>query len=246
MKEQLDFLVKLQEADDDIDALRKNLERIPAIIEKLRRSYLEKEKAVEDLKANIEESSRERRSAERELEAHESKITELKEKQFMVKTNKEYQAFVHQIEKAEVLKGDIEDKILTLLEKGAAVDKEIESEEERLKQEKEVMISEEKRLLSEQADLEEKISKEEKEKAGIVNNISEENLKTYSRLREFWNGKAVTAAIGGICQGCHMSLPPQKFQDVKKNEKIETCNQCKRILYYMELKVEEPAAGKEG
>ena len=43
---------------------------------------------------------------------------------------------------------------------------------------------------------------------------------------------ALAEARGEACSGCYMSIPPQVFVNVKKNENIITCPNCGRILYY--------------
>ena len=48
------------------------------------------------------------------------------------------------------------------------------------------------------------------------------------------NGKAVVETKSEVCLGCHMNIPPQLFNDVKKNEEIVICAYCNRILYYVE------------
>ncbi len=47
-------------------------------------------------------------------------------------------------------------------------------------------------------------------------------------------GIAIAEARAESCSGCYMSIPPQVYVNVKKNESIITCPNCNRILYYKE------------
>jgi len=42
----------------------------------------------------------------------------------------------------------------------------------------------------------------------------------------------VADATDGRCASCQISMRPQYFQDLKKGEKLLTCESCGRILYY--------------
>jgi len=35
-----------------------------------------------------------------------------------------------------------------------------------------------------------------------------------------------------MCQQCHVKLRPQMYVDLRKNETIQQCPSCSRILYY--------------
>ena len=53
-------------------------------------------------------------------------------------------------------------------------------------------------------------------------------------------------AAEGLCQACYLSLRPQFFQDVRRNEQVLYCESCGRILYFNPpAVVEEAAAGPD-
>ena len=37
-----------------------------------------------------------------------------------------------------------------------------------------------------------------------------------------------------VCQGCHMTLPPQQVNEVRRADKLNLCPTCQRILYIKE------------
>ncbi|MBW2734063.1 MAG: hypothetical protein JRH20_16875, partial [Deltaproteobacteria bacterium] len=46
-------------------------------------------------------------------------------------------------------------------------------------------------------------------------------------------GIGVVRAAEGACSGCHMRLPPQLYNILQRNETIEQCPNCQRIIYYI-------------
>lgn len=55
-------------------------------------------------------------------------------------------------------------------------------------------------------------------------------LGLYQELRVEKDGVAAAALAGGVCQGCHMRLPAQELERVRKAEGIVRCEECRRIL----------------
>ena len=72
--------------------------------------------------------------------------------------------------------------------------------------------------------------------------VEKQWLKTYDTLSAK-RGYAVAPVLKGVCQGCHMALPPQLNNILARMESIETCPRCGRLVYRKELieaKPEEP------
>ena len=52
-----------------------------------------------------------------------------------------------------------------------------------------------------------------------------------ARIRD---GIAVAEARNGSCTACFMSLRPQVMAEVRRGEDIITCDNCNRILYFVQ------------
>ena len=61
--------------------------------------------------------------------------------------------------------------------------------------------------------------------------IDEEIVKKFQRIIQR-NRKGIVAVRGKVCDGCHMILPAQFANEVRKGLKILFCPYCSRILYY--------------
>ena len=70
-------------------------------------------------------------------------------------------------------------------------------------------------------------------------NVEKNWVKTYDTLAAK-RGYAVAPVIKGVCQGCHMALPPQLNNILARMESIETCPRCGRLVYRKDM-IDPPA-----
>ena len=66
----------------------------------------------------------------------------------------------------------------------------------------------------------------------IRGQINDDLLKKYDILREKRNGQAVVPAWKEVCNGCHMNIPPQMYNELQKPEILMLCPNCNRIIYW--------------
>jgi predicted nucleic acid-binding Zn-ribbon protein len=234
VSKQLKLLMELQEVDTRIIELQKEKKRLPEIIDKKKGILKTIEAALEDIKASYDKLLKEKREKERAVEDEDTKVEKLKSKTSGIKTNKEYQAILSEIEIAQKAKDKIEDDLLALLEKIENIKKELNAKEQAVKEE-------EKRFSAEEAKIKEVFKKTEEELSALIKERKEKGakidkglLEKYTHLFKAKNGLAVAAVKNGSCLGCHMHVPPQTFTEVKKNTKIIQCFQCHRIHYWKE------------
>jgi predicted nucleic acid-binding Zn-ribbon protein len=74
----------------------------------------------------------------------------------------------------------------------------------------------------------------EKKRVMFCDSIDKELLKRYLLLQGRKGGIAIGSVIGGVCQSCHMGIPPQKFNELIKCDSLSTCPICNRIVYWGE------------
>ena len=160
------------------------------------------------------------------------KIKKLEAKLHEVKTNKEYQASLKEIEAAKVANDKTEEEILVLMDKVEEIKKDHSSSTSQLK-------IREKEIETEKAKIEKDIESMDKiikqlitERDNLLSVVNERLRSTYLVLREKRNGVAVSTAKNGVCLGCFMNIPPQLYIEVTKNRQLIQCPSCGRILYF--------------
>ncbi|MGE5174664.1 MAG: zinc ribbon domain-containing protein, partial [Betaproteobacteria bacterium] len=156
-----------------------------------------------------------------------------------IKNNKEYQALLKEIETAEQENKAIEDDILMLMEKIEAAAAAITAAEQRSREEEAAIQAERKQHETDFVKIEEELKGTEQARLEFVSRIQPAIFSQYQNLLASKSGVAIAEARGEACSGCYMSIPPQVFVNVKKNESIITCPHCGRILYYKEAIVQK-------
>ena len=78
-------------------------------------------------------------------------------------------------------------------------------------------------------ELKEVLAQRQEATAGVQPQVLLHSIRSCLSPRQAW---PMAEARGEACSGCYMSIPPQVFVNVKKNESVITCPNCGRILYY--------------
>ncbi len=192
------------------------------------RQKIEKEKEI------IEELEKERHKKEKELEVDKEKIKKLEVKLYDVKTNKEYQALLKEIEAAKEANDRTEEDVLVLMDKVEDLRKDYETSAAELKRREKESEAEKVQIEKEIQSMDAIIAKLTTERDNLLSVVSD-NLRTiYGILRERRGGVAVSNVKNGVCMGCHMNIPPQLYIEVTKNKKLIQCPSCNRILFFRE------------
>jgi predicted nucleic acid-binding Zn-ribbon protein len=234
MNEQLNLLIQLQEIDGSIRARRDERAKAPAQLEELERRAGEIAAGLDAARQALLDAQKAKRERDQSLEDGGQKVTKLKARTSEIKTNKEYQALLKEIETAEQENKAIEDDILKLMERIDGAAAEVSAAEKRLNDESAAIDRERMQLTEDMKRVEKELAADEQARQEFATRIDESVLAEYQRLIRQTNGKVVVEARGESCSGCYMSIPPRIFVTVKKNDGIISCPNCHRILYYKE------------
>lgn len=235
MKDFLRLLIDLQRKDSLILEKRRFIDKVPMRIFEVDEPLKQVKLELEDMKKKSDIASRKRREKETALSEAQEKIRKMKARVSDLKTNKEYQAYQKEIEASEKEIFAIEDDILQLMEEVDVVSKELQEKEAGVNAEIEKINSFRKKLDAEAAKHEKELDALKEERVGIVAGIDPDVYNIYmSLLRDSGDGVAVTTARNELCSGCNMNIPPQLYVEIRKNEEILQCPQCRRILYASE------------
>ncbi len=234
MEEQLSLLIQLQNTDTKIRALSEQKNRLPEILASLDRRRTESKEELEKTKELLQTAQKNKRDRDKDLEAGVQKVEKLKARTSEIKTNKEYQALLKEIETAQQENKLIEDDILTLMENIDAAAAAITAAEKRARDEAGAIAAEQKEHEASLAKIEEELQNARRQRQEMTARVKPPILAQYQRLLESKGGSAIVESRNESCSGCYMSIPPQVFVNVKKNESIITCPHCGRILYFKE------------
>jgi len=239
MEEQLGLLIALQEIDTKIRSYNVEKNRLPEILAGLERKRIASNEELDKVKEALQAAQKNKRDRDLDLEAGVQKVEKLRTRSSEIKNNKEYQALLKEIETMEKDNKAIEDDVLVLMEKIDAATTAIGAAEKRVKEEETQIQAEQKEHEKAFEKLAQELSVLESHRQEAVTRIQPPVLLQYQKLLATKAGVAMAEARGESCSGCYMSIPPQVFVNVKKNESIITCPNCNRILYYKEAIVQK-------
>ena len=234
LKEQLKLLVELQEIDSAILSINEKIESYPRKLEQFKAPLDNAREAFHKFKTNSEILEKKKKKRDLELEEVQDKINKLKARSSEIKTNKEYEAHLKEIESFEKNKYKIEDDILAIMEDLEAFGGEVRKEEIKVKETEAEFSKQEKILDEEKKKIEAELEVLKAKRKDFVSRLDEEIYHQYKTLRNRLGGIAVVQTVNEFCLGCHTNIPPQLYNDIKSTDNIHTCFYCKRFLYYKE------------
>jgi len=234
VQENIKLLVALQEIDSTIFREKNIIDSMPSKLMSAEQSFKEILSLYDRQKQKHELLEKKKKDREREVEDINERLKKIKERTSEIKTNKEYQAHLKEIETIEKERYKIEDEILSIMEAMEAAAKELKAEDIKVKAEKDKVEAFKKEIDREIAEAEKELSELKAKRTEIVKTIDPETYTDYMAILELGGGLAVVEARDEICQGCNMNIPPQMFVEIKKDEDIIQCLQCRRILYWKE------------
>ncbi len=232
LNEQLRLLIRLQKIDSALFSMEKEIDMLPERLENSRTRLKEIKGNCEKIIARYEKGEKDKKQKEGELEELEEKISRLKAKSTEIKTNKEYEAHVREIQNFEKSKYDLEDKILSLMEGLDAVTDEVNREKMKLREAEGHFRREEQALENEKKKLDDQTNVYRKQRDEIVAGVDSELYDQYMNALKRSGGLAVVQTKNEVCLGCHTNIPPQLFNDIRTGEAILTCYHCHRFLFY--------------
>ena len=232
MRKQLELLWELQRIDLALRDLMEERERYPKEMKRMdERCRIEKER-IQKEREKVELLEKDRRQKEHHLTAEQDKIKKTEGRMFEVKTNKEYQAVLTEIEGIKEGSSREEEEILRLLDE---ID---ETKKSLARWEKETAVSLEK-IEAERKVLEGKITRDDagckkqiERREVLAKQIESRLFKLYDTLKEKRRGVGVVNVKNETCQGCFLNIPPQMYIEVQKNNTLIQCPHCNRILYW--------------
>jgi CheY-like chemotaxis protein len=68
-----------------------------------------------------------------------------------------------------------------------------------------------------------------------IRKIDPKLLTKYDGIRKKRAGIGLVLVEDGTCQGCHIQLPPQLYNELQRGNTFECCPSCNRILFWRPL-----------
>ena len=230
--EQVKVLIDLQQVLTRARSVEAEKNRVPLEVADLKSLFEERETKFLATRQEFEQVQRERREKERELEEERDKVEKAKAKLMSIKTNKEYYAMLKEIETTKRTNAAREEELLAILSRQEELEKrlsELQAEVEEVGgRYRERMVDIEARMSRFDKDISALLAK----KTEIASRIDASLSRRFEMIFERRNGIAIVPARDHSCTGCHMNIAPQLFNLLQRDDRLYSCPNCNRILYF--------------
>jgi predicted nucleic acid-binding Zn-ribbon protein len=223
--------LKLQAVDTEIYSLNDEKAAKPQEFKVLQDAFEAKKAGLAALDKQLQDLLKQRKDAELELASKEEATKKLQTQLYTLKTNKEYQAMLQQIQDSKADASLIEDKILGLMEQADKIKKDTEVEKQHLGEEEKVFNAEKLKVDNRIKAIDDRLNQLDAQRKQIIPDIDPKILSQYDRILASRDGLAIVGVKNNSCLGCNMFVPPQVINLIRMYDKIITCEICNRILY---------------
>jgi predicted nucleic acid-binding Zn-ribbon protein len=240
LREQLLNLLQLQTCDVKVRELSTAAKQLPAKLDPLRRDLAKLQGMLDAERAKLAETEAWRKSQQETIDREREALKTAQSKLQASKNSKEFNAASREVENKRKAIQDREAELKKVSETIAQSKAQLDSRDADVQKLRDELAAGEAGMKDQveslNAQLAEAITARDAARAGV----EKQWVKTYDTLAAK-RGYAVAPVIKGVCQGCHMALPPQLNNILARMQSIETCPRCGRLVYRQDMLEPPPA-----
>ncbi|MCB1277329.1 C4-type zinc ribbon domain-containing protein [Prosthecobacter sp.] len=227
-------LIQLQERDQRIRGLQKDLKDIPNQQARAKMQLAGDQAAVETANQGMKEVEVKIKSIELDIQTRQTTIKRLQDQQFETRKNDEFAALGHEIKRYQEEVTKLEDGELEQMEALEAAKAKLKEAQAKLAQ-TQGRVNEELKNLDERAEgVKKRLDDLNAERATLAAPIDPDALDLYTRIFNKKGDAAIVPMENAQCGGCHMKVVVGVIQSLKQSESLTQCESCGRILYLVE------------
>jgi hypothetical protein len=243
VREQLVNLLQLQTCDVKVRELDTAAKQLPAKLDPLRRDLTKLQGMLDAERAKMAETEAWRKSQQEQIDREREALKTAQNKLQQSKNSKEFGAASREVENKRKSISDREAELKKVSETLAQSKSQLDSRDADVQKLRDELAAGEAAMKDQVESLNAQLAEAKTARDAARATVEVKWVKVYDTLAAK-RGYAVAPVIKGVCQGCHMALPPQLNNILARMESIETCPRCGRLVYRKEL-LEPPAAEPE-
>lgn len=231
---QIEQLVALQRIDSEIIDLNKELETAPREVHALEGSHSQLDTQYKQLMEKIGYLKEQESRLSAEIEDDTLKIKKSKNKLMMVSNTKEYHAMMREMDNLEKLNRLREEERVTLSEELVRLNESKEELDSELGTINKQLEEKRSNLQARVAETQKRLDELDAQRKDAGSSVPPPVLSRYEFIRSRLVPPVIVKVEQGICNGCHIAIPPQSFNDLQKGQQILSCPNCQRLIYWCE------------
>ena len=232
MNSDLELLLKLQVIDYDIGELERSKEYLPDMMGNLKHEISDAQTKLDAVTSELEEAKIRQKNLELEVSSKEAELQKFQQQMMSIKTNKEYDALVGQIDSVKENISSSETELLELIDRIAELEKLMVEYREKVSHVEENNNKQLQILQDKIANIGNTMSGKMMNRTEVSSAIPKPILTIYERVRKGKGGTVVVVVKRRACGACYKALTPKKVQEIKKGDRIHTCDNCGRIMFW--------------
>ena len=234
LKDKIGDLIVLQDCDNKIREIMNKRSEGPLRIKKLADELDDFARKFQEKNDRLNLLKKDSRKIDQEIQELEEKIEKSNIKLSLIKSNKEYKAALKEIEDLKHVKFQTEDKAIQVMEEMEELEKICRENKEKEAELRKAFERDKEEIERELEALDEELRILDAKRDTFTHAIDQDLLRKYLSLKDHKEGQAISPVLGGVCQICHMNIPPQKFNELIRGDSLMTCTNCNRIIYWAE------------
>lgn len=234
MNLELEKLIELQKTDTNIRRLKKSIQTADERRASIEQEFEQHAFEIREIQAKSETAKAERAVLEKEIADQKTYLERAERNLKNSQNQKEYETAMRE---ADALQKQISTIETQVLEKMAVIE---EVEGVLAERNEEISSLEGNRAKAvgafetELAKHKTEFNKVAKGRDGVFKTLPKNLATVYDRLAQrSRDGIAVAEVVNSSCSACFMALRPQVLMEIKMSDKIITCENCTRILYFV-------------
>jgi predicted nucleic acid-binding Zn-ribbon protein len=232
-KEQIISLVDLQQIEIETSRVETKINNVDQRLGKLDDRLRDFKQVIEKQESVIAELNQKYREYETDVRMNLDAIKKSEAKLSSVKTNKEYQAFLKEIDDLKEKNSKLEDDMIEFLDLIEEAENTLNSKlaeyselQTRLNNERETIQKETEEGKRQLENLDARLKT-------VAAGIDAGLLATYNKVKSLQsNAIGIVAVTDAVCQGCNMNIPPQMYNELQRGDSLKKCPICDRIIYW--------------
>jgi predicted nucleic acid-binding Zn-ribbon protein len=230
-REQIDILVKLQQIDSEINVVNQTLGRVESTLALLDKELSDFGSTLEKQDSDLEELKKAYRGFELDVNSNLPKIEKSKERLAAVKSNKEYQSLLKEIDDLKAINSDLEDRMLECLEQIDQAEQDFKKRQTEFIELEDRIQTEKDKIAQDAADGNKRLAELNEQWQGVLDTVEPGVMATFKKVRGRVGNLTIAKVEKEVCKGCNVNIPPQMYNELQRCEKLMFCPHCQRIIY---------------
>ena len=232
-KEQIVSLANLQQIEIETSSVKTKISNVDQRLEKLDDRLHDFKQVIEKQESVINELNQKYRDYETDVRMNLDAIKKSEAKLSSVKTNKEYQAFLKEIDDIKEKNSKLEDDMIDFLDRIEAAENTLNTKMAEYSELQTRLNNEKETIQKETEEGKRQLENLDAQLKTVAAGIDAALLATYNKVKALQNNAiGIVAVTDAVCQGCNMNIPPQMYNELQRGDSLKKCPICDRIIYW--------------